>query len=305
MGTHRVSYPKSTRAHIPNSEAADAETDRNSSAPPSSWAAYKQSRRYSRRMSSITATKPLALPSRRQDEPESRRRYSVLSNIEDEYGGQNMRYSKRKESVTTSLAPMVRIHSVSRSESLNDTFNSRRESSSDITLKGVVSSPINVAVRTARLPTLKGISGRQYPVPIYNEFHRIIFDFTESRIFSGFILFIILLNTLILIAQTWIKLAVFCSWIFSAIDYIFLGIYIMEILLKLYSWRLQFFDESWNWLDFIIVVFNSGDFLFLLIMQSNAFGGAAIFRLLRILRGIRTLRALRVLRTIRWVILYK
>ena len=41
-----------------------------------------------------------------------------------------------------------------------------------------------------------------------NEFHEIMYRFTETKIFSGFILFIILLNTAILIAQTWQEVSV-------------------------------------------------------------------------------------------------
>ena len=36
-----------------------------------------------------------------------------------------------------------------------------------------------------------------------SEFHEIMYQFTETKMFSGFILFIILLNTGMLIAQTW------------------------------------------------------------------------------------------------------
>lgn len=36
-----------------------------------------------------------------------------------------------------------------------------------------------------------------------SELHRLMFDFTESRTFAGFILGVILLNTGILISQTW------------------------------------------------------------------------------------------------------
>ncbi len=40
-----------------------------------------------------------------------------------------------------------------------------------------------------------------------NEFHMIMHNLVESRIYSGFILFIILLNTAVLIAQTWLEVS--------------------------------------------------------------------------------------------------
>ena len=146
-----------------------------------------------------------------------------------------------------------------------------------------------------------GLTTRQYPVVIHSEFHRCMFDFCESRIFSGFILMIILLNTAMLLAQTFLIVQVRFVWYAGCVDNAFLGIYIFEMVLKLFVWRLKYFNEGWNWLDFTIVVFNIIDFALPLVIQNvGNFNGAAIFRLLRIFRAIRALRALRVLRTIRY-----
>ena len=46
----------------------------------------------------------------------------------------------------------------------------------------------------------------------------------------------------------WHKLGVIVilGWYFDAIETLFLGIYMMEILLKLYVYRLHFFKDPWN-----------------------------------------------------------
>lgn len=83
------------------------------------------------------------------------------------------------------------------------------------------------------------------------------------------------------------------------VDQIFLAIYILELGLKLYVWRLRFFKQSWNVFDFAIVVASLFDLLFPLIVQNIGAFDARVFRVLRVFRAIRALRALRVLRTIR------
>ena len=115
------------------------------------------------------------------------------------------------------------------------------------------------------------------------------------------------------------------------VDQFFLAVYIMELTLKLYVWRLKFFKVSWNvfgemgihidlldvyfhmhsfsWLtinsivDFAIVVASMIDFIIPLIVQNIGAFDARVFRVLRVFRAIRALRALRVIRTIRYVIL--
>ncbi|XP_001641973.3 cation channel sperm-associated protein 1 [Nematostella vectensis] len=135
-----------------------------------------------------------------------------------------------------------------------------------------------------------------------SEFRLFIYDVTESKTFGGAILFVILLNTIILITQTDEAVYVNASWYFSALDNCFLAIYFVEIVLKLYALQETFFKSGWNIMDLTIVLFTTMDFLLPLIVQNmGSFDVAAIFRLLRMFRAIRALRALRVLRTIRFL----
>eukprot|EP00795_Rhopilema_esculentum_P002857 gene2857-1093_t len=133
-----------------------------------------------------------------------------------------------------------------------------------------------------------------------SDFRIFIYEVTESKSFGGAILFVILLNTVILVAQTSESLVMKGGWYFAALDNVFLSIYIVELVMKLYGIGFKFFKTGWNIMDFLIVLCTTVDFLMPLIVQNvGIFDVAAIFRLLRMFRAIRALRALRVLRTIR------
>ncbi|XP_073249025.1 cation channel sperm-associated protein 1-like [Porites lutea] len=150
----------------------------------------------------------------------------------------------------------------------------------------------------------RGQNHQHIPKTLENagEFRMFIYELTESKIFSVSILFVILLNTVILVIQTDEAFSVKAGWYLSALDNVFLAIYFMEIVLKLYALRSYFFKTGWNIMDLLIVLFTMVDFLLPLIVQNvGSFDVAAIFRLLRMFRAIRALRALRVLRTIRFL----
>ena len=112
------------------------------------------------------------------------------------------------------------------------------------------------------------------------------------------------------------------EWYLMLVDQVFLAIYIMELGLKVYVWRLRFFKQSWNIFgishtlphatlkfmscfpsipqDCAIVAASLVDFFIPLLVQNIGAFDAQIFRILRVFRAIRALRALRVLRTIRY-----
>ncbi|XP_064623478.1 cation channel sperm-associated protein 1-like [Lineus longissimus] len=129
-----------------------------------------------------------------------------------------------------------------------------------------------------------------------------MYDFVESKTFTGFILLIILMNTGILMAQTYAVVTVRVAWYFSFIDSMFLSVYLIECALKVYVYRRLYFKEGWNLLDFTIVVFNIIDFLVPMVVQNiEGFNIMTVFRILRMFRAFRAIRALRVLRTIRFM----
>ncbi|XP_054758699.2 cation channel sperm-associated protein 1-like [Lytechinus pictus] len=126
---------------------------------------------------------------------------------------------------------------------------------------------------------------------------RQLYDLTESPIFTGFILCIILFNTFILCALTFSVVEVRAGWHFKFIDYILLVVYFMESALKIYVWHWDFFKEMWNVMDFLIVVSNVADFG----IEIFYGGTVQILAILSIFRAMRALKALRVLRTVRFL----
>ncbi|KNC46165.1 ion transporter [Thecamonas trahens ATCC 50062] len=123
--------------------------------------------------------------------------------------------------------------------------------------------------------------------------HRIV----TSTAFKTVIFAVIILNTLIISLQTSRQVRFATAWYFAMIDSVFLGIYTLELLLKLYVFRLKYFRSGWNWLDAVIVVLSYLEYVQFLVVSFSTIN-PRIFRLLRIFRAFRALRALRVLRTI-------
>lgn len=64
------------------------------------------------------------------------------------------------------------------------------------------------------------------------------------------------------------------------VDLVILGIFVVEIILKVYAFRLNFFKSSWNLFDTAVVV----------VSILPAAGSFAVFRALRILRTLRLLK---------------
>lgn len=126
-----------------------------------------------------------------------------------------------------------------------------------------------------------------------SEFRLFVYELTESKSFGAFVLFIILLNTVILVVQTDEAISIKGGWYFSAMDNVFLAIYIMELILKLYALGSHFFNSGWNVMDMFIVLFTTVDFLLPLIVRSvGAFDVAAIFRVLRTIRFLKNLQVI-------------
>lgn len=88
------------------------------------------------------------------------------------------------------------------------------------------------------------------------------------------------------------------GYYFSFVDSLFLGIYIFEIVIKVYVWRSSFVRNGWNNFDLFVVIMSLIEVLLLIVFGQLAGFDPKIFRLLRVFRAVRAFRALRVLRTI-------
>jgi len=112
--------------------------------------------------------------------------------------------------------------------------------------------------------------------------------FVEHKSVQKFIVGLILLNSITIGFETSEKIMLSLGNTLLLIDKIILAIFVVEIALKLYAYRLSFFKSGWNVFDFSIVA----------IALLPASGTLAILRSLRIFRSLRLLKNLPRLRFI-------
>jgi voltage-gated sodium channel len=103
----------------------------------------------------------------------------------------------------------------------------------------------------------------------------------EAKWFGNFIIGVILFNAAILGIQTSKSLSNEVIHALDWLDTLCLSIFVIEILMKLFAYRLQFFRSGWNNFDFVIVA----------IALIPASGSLEVLRALRILRLLRLINA--------------
>jgi voltage-gated sodium channel len=99
----------------------------------------------------------------------------------------------------------------------------------------------------------------------------------ESSRFQNAIMAVIVINAIIIGMETSPMMMERYGSILGALDQIAIGIFIVEILLKLFVYRLSFFKNGWNIFDFVIVA--------AALLPTG--GSLSVLRALRILRALR------------------
>ncbi|KAF3822272.1 hypothetical protein GH733_007646 [Mirounga leonina] len=89
---------------------------------------------------------------------------------------------------------------------------------------------------------------------------------------------------------------IFLVWFFMALDSIFLCIYVVEAALKITALGFKYFSDSWNDLDFFIMIMAMLDFMLLQYNSSSFVYHQSVFRIFKVFKSLRALRAIRVLR---------
>ncbi len=108
--------------------------------------------------------------------------------------------------------------------------------------------------------------------------------FTESKAFQNTILIVIIINSIILGLQTSPAINDSIGQILGILDSVCLGIFIIEMLIKMVAYKFfGYFKSGWNWFDFIIIV-------------TSVLSGLAVLSSIRILRVFRVFRSLKGLR---------
>ncbi|KAB0357810.1 hypothetical protein FD754_001966 [Muntiacus muntjak] len=132
---------------------------------------------------------------------------------------------------------------------------------------------------------------------------RMLRKLVDSLALETFIIFIVCLNTIMLVAQTFAEVEIRGEWYFTALDYIFLSIYVVEAVLKIIALGLAYFLDPWNNLDFFIMVIGVVDFTLIQVNSSStrAIHNQSVFRIFKVFKTLRALRAIRVLRRLRFL----
>ncbi|XP_025037976.2 cation channel sperm-associated protein 1 [Pelodiscus sinensis] len=129
----------------------------------------------------------------------------------------------------------------------------------------------------------------------------IIRKFTELLAFELFIFTVVGIHTTVLVAQTFAEVQVRGEWFFSAMDAVFLCVYVLEALLKIIALDLDYFRNPWNDIDFFIMIMMMLDFVLPLLVsmgQATHSDASSLVRVLRVFKGIRAVRVLRLLLTL-------
>ncbi len=113
-------------------------------------------------------------------------------------------------------------------------------------------------------------------------------DFLDRPTVSRFLIAVILINAVTLGLETFPAVMERAGPVLIGIDRLCLGIFVVELVLRLYALGLRFFRSGWNVFDFVIVT----------ISLLPASGGLSVLRALRILRVLRVVSAVPSLRRV-------
>ena len=111
------------------------------------------------------------------------------------------------------------------------------------------------------------------------QLNNLLKNFIESRFINIFITLVILINAITLGLETSEELVSKIGNMLIYVDKIALSIFVIELLIKLFVYRLSFFKSGWNVFDFIIVT----------IALIPTSGPLSILRAFRIFRALRLL----------------
>ncbi len=110
--------------------------------------------------------------------------------------------------------------------------------------------------------------------------------FIESGAFQNFIIGVILVNALVLALETAPQTVGPWMETLHLVDKICLGIFVVELVVKLVVYRLRFFRDGWNWFDLVIVGIS-------LVPASESLSALRALRVLRVLRIVSIIPSLR------------
>lgn len=106
-----------------------------------------------------------------------------------------------------------------------------------------------------------------------------VINLVEQNWFGRFILTLILINAVLLGMETSASLMAQYGTVLMSLDKLMLGVFVVELLLRIFAYRGAFFKDAWSLFDFAVVA----------IALIPASGPLAVLRSLRVLRVLRVL----------------
>ena len=110
----------------------------------------------------------------------------------------------------------------------------------------------------------------------------------DHKRFQLFIIWVIVVNAVTLGLETSRSVMAGFGGLLHAIDHVILGVFVVELVLRLYAYGWRFFRDPWNVFDFVIVAIS-------VIPTSGPF---SVLRALRILRALRLISAVPAMRRV-------
>jgi voltage-gated sodium channel len=107
----------------------------------------------------------------------------------------------------------------------------------------------------------------------------LVINLVEQNWFGRFILTLILINAVLLGMETSASLMAQYGTVLMSLDKLMLGVFVVELLLRIFAYRGAFFKDAWSLFDFAVVA----------IALIPASGPLAVLRSLRVLRVLRVL----------------
>jgi len=127
----------------------------------------------------------------------------------------------------------------------------------------------------------------------WSSFRVYVNEIVNATWFSNFILGIIFLNSVLITLQNIDATMLVASYYFDVFDKILMGIYILELGLKIYAQQERFGDSGWNVFDAFIVSISIIETAMYTFLNDSTSLSPSIFRLFRVFKALRAMRALR------------
>jgi hypothetical protein len=116
----------------------------------------------------------------------------------------------------------------------------------------------------------------------------------NGTMFRQFYTVVVLINILILASEYYNQPVAWAIFIYI-IDWVFIGLYVVEIIFNFLAYGFSFFHDAWNWFDVFVV---TSAFIGATNGEStglNSFRGFRLFRLVKVLRTFKLLRRMKML----------